>query len=298
MNETKRFIVIDSNSVLHRAFHALPPLSTKKGEMVNAVYGFLLVFFKAVKEFKPDFMAACFDVPGLTFRHKEFKEYKAKRPATPENLSCQFSRMKEVLSAFGVPVFERSGFEADDIIGTVTKITEDRRDLPGVEIIIISGDADNFQLVDSKTKVYFLKRGVKDIVLYDKNLVEEKYGGLRPEQLLDFRALKGDPSDNIPGVPGVGEKTAISLIKEFGSLEKIYEDIFLVKEKLREILSKNKEAAFLSKKLSEIQRNAPFDFDLDKCAWGNRDRQRVEKIFNELEFYSLIERLDFLDHAR
>ena len=152
MNETKRFIVIDSNSVLHRAFHALPPLSTKKGEMVNAVYGFLLVFFKAVKEFKPDFMAACFDVPGLTFRHKEFKEYKAKRPATPENLSCQFSRMKEVLSAFGVPVFERSGFEADDIIGTVTKITEDRRDPPGGEIIIISGDADNFHIVDSKNK--------------------------------------------------------------------------------------------------------------------------------------------------
>lgn len=293
MPEGKRLVIIDSNSVLHRAFHALPLLSTKKGEIVNAVYGFLLVFLRVVKEFKPDFMAACFDVPGLTFRHKEFKEYKAKRPPTPENLSLQFSRTKEVLSAFNVPVFEQPGFEADDIIGTITKRAGEEQGLPGVEIII-SGDADNFQLVDSKTRVYFLKRGVKDIVLYDEKLVEEKYGGLRPQQLLDFRALKGDASDNIPGVPGIGEKTAIGLIKEFGTLESIYENLALVRAKTQALLIKNKESAFLSKKLAEIIRNVPLNFDLDKCVWGNYDRQRVEEIFNELEFYSLIGKLDFL----
>ncbi|MEK7503453.1 MAG: PIN domain-containing protein, partial [Patescibacteria group bacterium] len=164
--EKKRLIIIDSNSVIHRAFHALPPLTTKKGEVVGAVYGFLLVFLKAIKEFRPDFVAACFDVKGPTFRHEKYEQYKAKRPKAPPELYLQIPMVKDVLKNFGVTVYEKQGFEGDDLIGTIAKLSP-------IETIIISGDSDNFQLVDSKTKVYSLRKGVKDTVLYDEALVVE-----------------------------------------------------------------------------------------------------------------------------
>ena len=190
--ETKRLIIIDSNSIIHRAYHALPRLTTKKGELVNAVYGFLLVFFKAIREFQPDYIAACFDFPGPTFRHKKFKEYKAKRPPTPKDLVSQIPKVKEILDAFSVLIFEKEGFEADDIIGTISCLVSRKQVLPEIETIILSGDLDILQLVDSKTKVYTLRKGVKDVVLYDENLVKEKFQGLTPEQILDFKALRGD----------------------------------------------------------------------------------------------------------
>ncbi len=204
MKQQKQLIIIDSNSVIHRAFHALPPLTTKKGEIVNAVYGFLLVFFKAVKEFKPDFIAACFDFPAPTFRHKKFKDYKAKRPVAPKELYSQIPIVKEVLGVFNVSVFEKQGFEADDIIGTISEKFPKKQVLPEVEIVILSGDLDTLQLVNKNTKVYLLKKGVKNTVLYDETLVKERYSGLNPEQLVDLRALRGDPSDNIPGIIGIG----------------------------------------------------------------------------------------------
>ena len=288
MNTKKRLIIIDSNSIIHRAFHALPPLTTKNGQMVNAVYGFLLVFFKAVKDFKPDYMAACFDFPAPTFRHKKYKEYKAKRVKAPPELYEQIPKIKEVLSAFNIQIFEKEGFEADDIIGTIANAAAP------AEAIILSGDTDNFQLIDSRVKVYNLRKGVKDTVLYDENLVKEKYQGIGPEQLLDFRALKGDPSDNIPGAAGIGEKTAIGLIKEFGNLENIYDNLALIKEKTRDLLLKNKEQAFLSRELSAIYKSVPVSFNLADCRWPDYDRTKAKNILLKYEFYSLVGRLDML----
>jgi len=291
VNEKKKLIIIDSNSIIHRAYHALPPLTTKKEELVNAVYGFLLVFFKAIREFQPDFIAATFDFPAPTFRHKKYKEYKAKRPPAPEELYQQIPKVKEVLEAFNVPIFEKEGFEADDIIGTIAHLAPKRQIIPEVETIILSGDLDVLQLINPKTKIYSLRKGVKDIILYDEDLVKEKYGGLMPEQLLDFKALKGDPSDNIPGVPGIGEKTAVELIKEFGSLENLYQNLAKLKPKLKESLLFQKEQAFLSKELAEIKTNVPIDFNLKKCQWGKYNQKKIIGILKNYEFQTLIKRL-------
>lgn len=294
----KRFIIIDGNSVLHRAYHALPPLTTKKGELVNAVYGFLLVFFKAIKEFQPDFIAATFDLPSPTFRHIKFKAYKATRPKTPEELLRQLTKIKEVLRVFNISIFEKKGIEADDVIGVLAKLAQGQRIFPIVETIILSGDLDTLQLVNPQTKVYTLRKGVKDTILYDENKVSERYGGLTPSQLPDFKALKGDPSDNIPGVMGIGEKTAIYLIKEFGSLENLYQELERkterankLKTKTREVLLQFKEQAFLSKMLAVIRINEQIDFNLQECQWKEYDRKKIIKLFKELEFHSLINRL-------
>ncbi len=291
MADKKRLIVIDSNSIIHRAFHALPPLTTKKGEVVGAVYGFLLVLFKAIKEFQPDFVAATFDVPGPTFRHEKYKEYKAKRPKAPEELYQQISKVKEVLKSFDVKIFEKQGFEADDIIGTIAKLAPKKQVIPEIETIILSGDSDTLQLIDTHTKTYALRKGVKDTVLYDKKMVEERYQGLTPKQLIDFKALKGDPTDNIPGVPGIGEKTATGLIKEFGTLENLYQNLDDVKSKTREILIQNKEQAFFSRDLVEINKSVPLDFNLRECHWGDYDKEKATQVLKNFDFYSLISRL-------
>jgi len=294
----KRLIIIDSNSLIHRAYHALPPLTTKTGELVNAVYGFLLVLFKAIKEFQPEYIAACFDLPAPTFRHKEFKEYKAKRPPAPEELYSQIPKVKEVLEAFSVKIFEKEGFEADDIIGTIAHLAPRKQIMPEIETIILSGDLDALQLVNPHTKVYILRKGVKDTVLYDENLIREKYQGLNPEQLDDFKGLKGDASDNVPGVTGIGEKTAMKLIKEFATLENLYQNLKentekakKVKPKIRETLLKYEEQARFSKSLIQIKKEAPIDFNLGKCQWQHYDKEKVIHFLKNLEFYSLIERL-------
>jgi DNA polymerase-1 len=287
----KRLVIIDSNSLIHRAFHALPPLTTKKGELVNAVYGFLSVFIKTVKEFNPDFIAACFDLPAPTFRHKKFKEYKAKRPPTPEGLVSQIPKVKKVLSAFKVPILEKEGFEADDIIGTISAQFAKKQDL---EIIILSGDLDNFQLVDNNTQVYFLKTGVKNTILYDKKLVKEKYSGLSPKQLIDFRALKGDVSDNIPGVKGIGEKTAIDLLKKFGTIEQLYKQLEKdknIKPRVRELLKKQKEQAFVSKDLAKIRTDVPISFALKQSEWKRYDKNEALAVLQNFEFQTLMKRL-------
>jgi len=293
----KRLVIIDSNSVLHRAYHALPPLTTKKGELVNAIYGFLLVFFKAIKEFQPNYIAATFDFPAPTFRHQKFKEYKAKRPPAPEEFYQQIPKVKEVLEAFEVPVFEKEGFEADDIIATIATLAPRKQVFPEIEIVILSGDLDTLQLVSSRIKVYSLRKGVKDVVLYGESEVEKKYG-ISPRQLLDFKALRGDPSDNIPGVTGVGEKTAAGLLLNFRSLENLYKELDENSERakklnprLRETLLKYKEQAFFSKTLAQLKKDVPIDFNFKKCHWGRYDREKAAKILKSLDFYSLISRL-------
>lgn len=296
--EKKRLIVIDANSVIHRAYHALPKLTSKSGQVVNAVYGFLLVFFKAIKDFHPDYVAAAFDVPGLTFRHKRYGGYKAKRPKAPEDLYPQFPRVKEILSSFSVPVFGKEGFEADDIIATISSKAPKKQVLPRLETVIISGDRDVLQLVDGKTKVYMLRKGVKDIVLYDGEAVREKYAGLIPEQLLSYKSLRGDPSDNIPGVTGVGEKTATDLILKFGDLDNLYNELEKKSEKaktikpnLKETLLKYKDQAFLSRDLARLEKNVPLDFNLKDSKWGNFDRENVIKTLISLGFNSLIDKI-------
>lgn len=302
MSDKKRLIIIDSNAIIHRAFHALPPLATKKGEIVNAVYGFLLFFLKSLKEFKPDYIAAAFDVPGKTFRHQEYKEYKANRPKAPDELYEQIPKVKEILRAFDIEIFEKEGYEADDLIGTISKQAAKKQAFPPIETIVLSGDMDILQLVDKNTKAYALKRGIKDAVLYDREKVEEKYQGLIPEQLTDFKALRGDPSDNIPGVTGIGEKTAISLLKNFGSLDNLYKEIEeksekagKIKDSLRDKLLEYKEQAFISKSLAQIRQDAPIEFNLEKCLQKGYDKEKIAEIFEAYEFKSLIPRLAELD---
>jgi len=298
MNGGKRLIIIDSNSLIHRAYHALPPLTTKKGELVSAVYGFLLVFLKAVREFQPNFITAVFDFPAPNFRHKKFKEYKAKRPPAPAELYQQIPKVKEILEEFKVAIFEKEGYEADDIIGTIAKLASQEQVFPKIEIIILSGDLDALQLVNSQTKVYTCKKGVKDTVLYDEKQVKERYQGLEPSQLLDFKSLKGDPSDNIPGVPGVGEQTAIWLINEFGTLDGLYQEIERgtdksqkINKRIRKLLEDYKDQAFLSRELIKIERNTPINFHLNNCALKVYDKEKIIKLFKILEFHSLIEKL-------
>ena len=296
--EKKRLIIIDSNAVIHRAFHALPLLTTKKGELVNAIYGFLLVFFKAIKEFQPDFVVATFDFPAPTFRHEKYKPYKATRKKAPQELYDQIPKIKEILESFNIQIFETQGFEADDLIGTISNAAPEKQILPEIETIILTGDLDALQLVDKNTKVYALRKGLKDTVLYDKEKVKEKYDGLIPEDLVDYKGLRGDPSDNIPGVPGVGEKTAIFLIKEFGTLENLYKELEensdkagKIKESLRKKLLDYKEQAFISKMLAEINKNVPIEFDLGKCRWPGYNKDRVIHLFKNYEFQTLINRL-------
>jgi len=289
MNDKKILIILDSNSLLHRAYHALPHLTTKKGELVNAIYGFLLVLFKTIREFEPDYISACFDTPQPTFRHQTFKEYKAKRPPTPEDLSPQISKLKEVLKIFNIQTFEKEGFEADDIIATISKLAHQQQIAPKLETIVLSGDLDTLQLIDDYTKVYFLKKGVKETILYDKNRVQERYGVSAP-QLLDFKALIGDPSDNIPGVPSIGEKTATRLIQQFNNLENLYQKL-PSQEKLKTKLLEFQKQVFLNKTLVKLDKDVAIDFNLKECQRKEYNREKVIQLLKELEFQSLINRL-------
>ncbi len=288
----KRLIIIDSNALLHRAFHALPPLTNKKGQPTGAVYGFLLTLFKAIKDLKATHIVATFDTPKPTFRHIKFKEYKAHRIATPDGIVSQIPITKEVLESFNIPVFSKEGFEADDLIATIAKKNESE-----AEVFIVSGDLDNLQLVDQKIKVYTLGKGIKDSVLYDEQKVVERFG-VKPEQMNDFKALTGDASDNVPGVPGIGKTTAAQLIQEYGSIKNLYDemttDTAVLKPKIKEALKNNKESAFLSLELVETKKDVDLDFNLESCKFGNFDKEKVKIIFNELGFYSLIDRLSNL----
>ncbi len=291
----KRLIVIDANAIIHRAFHALPPLKTKKGELVNAIYGFLLAFFKTIKEFKPDYIVAAFDFPAPTFRHQKYKLYKANREKAPDELYAQIPKVKKVLEDFNIRIFEKKGFEADDLIGTIAKTACKKQIYPRLETIILTGDMDALQLVDKNIKVYALRKGVKDTVLYDEDGVKEKYDGLSPKQLIDFKALRGDPSDNIPGVKGIGEKTAISLIKQFGSLDNIYDELGNISDPLKRKLEDSKEQAYVSRMLGQIKLDVPLDFNLEKSLWKDYNKDKMLKVLKKYGFKTLIQRLSEKD---
>lgn len=293
----KRLVIIDAHSIIYRAFHALPPLTTKKGELVNAVYGFLLVLFRVIKEFHPEFIVACFDTQAPTFRHEQFKEYKAQRPPAPEGLLKQIPKVKEALKYFNIVISSEEGYEADDLIGTIAKkFSEKSANLS--EIIILSGDSDMLQLVGEKRKVCLIRTGVKDLALYDKEKVKEKYQGLAPDQVADFKALKGDPTDNIPGVAGIGEKTAIDLLLKFGDIKRLYvglkknsQTAKLLKPRVKDLLLQNKEKAFLSKELAEIKTDVPLKINLDELSWRSYDKTALVKFLQDQEFHSLISRI-------
>jgi len=284
----KRLIIIDSNALLHRSFHALPPLATKTGQETGAVYGFLLTLFKAINDLKAEYIVACFDTKMPTFRHEMFKDYKAQRPVTPSGIITQIPIAKEILQTFKIPVFAKEGVEADDLIATICAKT------PNIEIYIVSGDLDNLQLVNENIKVYTLGRGIKDTVIYDINKVRERFG-VEPEQMVDFKALTGDPSDNIPGVEGIGKKTAAEIIQKYGSIKNLYEELLtdtaVLKPKVKEMLKKNKESALMSRELSQMKNDVDIDFKIEDCKFGNFDKNQVEKKLYQLEFNSLINRL-------
>jgi DNA polymerase-1 len=286
--QREKLLIIDGNALIHRSFHALPPsLLTKEGELVNAVYGFTAFLLKAIKEQKPTYVALTLDKKGPTFRHLEYKEYKATRTKAPDELYAQFGRVKQVAATLGVPLYELDGFEADDLIGTIAKNVGDQ-----VDTIIVTGDMDTLQLVDDTTFVYAMSRGLSDSVLYDELAVKAKYG-FGPERLIDYKGLRGDPSDNIPGVKGIGEKTASDLIADFGPLENIYKNLESdkIKPRIRELLLANEATAILSKKLATIHREAPITFDLERARWGQIDENQAVALFSELEFRSLLPKL-------
>ncbi|MDD4271637.1 MAG: DNA polymerase I [Patescibacteria group bacterium] len=285
-----KFMIIDGNALIHRSFHALPPLTTKTGEIINAAYGFTAVLIKALKEFKPEYVALTLDRKEKTFRHEQFKDYKATRVKAPDELYAQIPRVKEIARGFNIPIFELAGFEADDLIGTLANKVDS-----AVEKIIVTGDMDTMQLINGHTKVFTMKRGLTDSVVYDEKAVKERYG-LKPDQMIDFKALRGDPSDNIPGVKGIGEKTATELLQNFKTLDGVYKNVDSkkIKDRVRELLVQHKNNALMSKDLATIKCDAPIEFDLDEARFGQFDQEKLAKLFNELEFRSLLPRLQGL----
>ncbi len=282
----KILVLLDGNALIHRAYHALPPLTTSKGETVQAVYGFAMTLLSVLEKFHPEYIAATFDLEGPTFRDDMYAEYKATRSAAPDDLYAQIPRVKDLVRAFNIPIYELPGFEADDIIGTLAKQSETE----DIDVIIVTGDSDELQLVTPRVKVFMLRKGIKDIALYDEAAVIAKYG-FGPALIPDYKGLAGDTSDNIPGVAGVGQKTATTLIQEFGTLENIYAHIAEVKESVRKKLEADQKNAFLSKELGTIHREAPVTLDLSACVTRDYDRQVVTGLFQELGFFSLIKRV-------
>lgn len=283
----KTLMVIDGNSLIHRAFYALPLLTTKDGIYTNGAYGFLAMLHKLREDYPIDYICVAFDKKGPTFRHQAFEEYKGTRQSTPNELSQQFPIIREILTAMNIAQLEIDGYEADDIAGTLSKYGEENN----LNVILVTGDKDYLQLASDTTKVLLTKKGITELKEYDQDIFIEEYG-ITPKQLIDLKGLMGDKSDNIPGVPGIGEKTGIKLLKEFGSLENLFEKIHQVSgKKTRETLSSNKDSAFLSKKLAEIIRTVPLEFSLEDLKAKEPDWERLKEIYIKLEFNSLLSKL-------
>ena len=282
-----RLMLLDSNGLIYRGYHALPPLTTSKGELVNAVFGFCSILLRGIQDLQPEYVAACFDLPGPTFRHEQFADYKATRAPMPDDLRSQFPKVREVVAALRIPVYEMAGYEADDVIGTITRDMDAR----GIDTTVVTGDMDMLQIVTEHTRLMTTRQGVDSTVYYDTAKIWERFE-LRPNQMIDYKALKGDPTDNIPGIPGVGEKTAAKLVGEFGSLEGIYERLGEVKpDKLRFKLVEAHDQVFASRELSRIICDLPISLDLDAAHLSDYDRAEVVRLFREFEFRTLIDRL-------
>lgn len=302
MKEKKRLVVLDSHAILHRAYHAIPDFSSSKGEPTGALYGLSSVILKLLNDLKPDYIVAARDLPGKTHRHDKFEAYKAKRMKADEELVVQLGRAPVVFEGFGIPLYEAPGFEADDIIGTIVQQMKERDD---VTVIVASGDMDTLQLVSPKVKVYTMRKGITDTVLYDEDAVKGRYG-FGPEHVVDYKALRGDPSDNIPGIRGIGEKTATELVKAFGSIEQMYATLqkspakfdAVVKPRIVELLKTGEQDAIFSKEIATIHSEAPITFSLPEKEWTLADNaESIAKMCDELEFRSLKERVRALAGA-
>ncbi len=290
----ERLMLLDGNGLIYRGYFALPPLTTSRGELVNAVFGFCSIVLRGFQDIRPDYVAVAFDLSGPTFRHERFADYKATRLRMPDDLRDQFPKVREVVRALRIPVYELAGYEADDVIGTLTVQAE--RD--GLDTTIVTGDLDMLQLVTDRTRLMTTRSGVQNTVIYDPARIDERYG-LQPAQMIDFKALKGDSTDNIPGVPGVGEKTAAKLIQTWGSLEGVFEHVAEVTpEKLRVALTEARERVLESRELMTIVRDLPVELDLPAARLGDYDREEVVRLFREYEFRTLIERLPGLTGER
>lgn len=288
----KKLLILDSNSILNRAFYGVRYLSAKDGTPTNAIYGFLNILLKLIKEQEPDYICAAFDVKAPTFRHKQYEGYKAQRKPMPEGLAAQMPLAKDVLRAMGVTILEKEGYEADDIIGTVARLCEESE----ISCFIATGDKDDLQLASDKTKVILTvtKSGYNETIIYDDKAVKEKYH-VTPTEFIDVKALMGDPSDNIPGVKGVGEKTAISLIEKHHSIEYIYENIdgIGLKGAMLQKMKDGREMAFMSKELATINRNTPIEFNAEECVFdGFENNGELYEILKRLELNSIIKKLD------
>ena len=286
-NKKDKLMVIDGNSLLHRAFYALPLLSTKDGIYTNGVYGFLTMLYRIREEHDVDYLCVAFDKKGPTFRHEAFDEYKANRQSTPGELAQQFPILKEILSAMNIAQLELDGYEADDIAGTLSKIGEEE----DMEVILVTGDRDYLQLSSDKTKVLITRKGITELEEYDRKKIIEEYG-ITPEQFIDLKGLMGDKSDNIPGVPGIGEKTGIKFLKQFGNMENLYENIEDVRgKKTKESLIEHKAIAFLSKKLGKIIRNVPLDISLEEIKVQDPNWEKLANLYDTFEFKSLLSKI-------
>ena len=288
----KKLLILDSNSILNRAFYGVRYLSAKDGTPTNAIYGFLNILLKLIKEQEPDYICAAFDVKAPTFRHKQYEGYKAQRKPMPEGLAAQMPLAKDVLRAMGVTILEKEGYEADDIIGTVARLCEESE----ISCFIATGDKDDLQLASDKTKVILTvtKSGYNETIIYDDKAVKEKYH-VTPTEFIDVKALMGDPSDNIPGVKGVGEKTAMSLIEKHHSIEYIYENIddIGLKGAMLQKMKDGREMAFMSKELATINRNTPIEFNAEECVFdGFENNGELYEILKRLELNSIIKKLD------
>ncbi|MBI3397320.1 hypothetical protein HY045_02485 [Candidatus Woesebacteria bacterium] len=280
-----KLVLIDGNAILHRAFHALPPLTTRNGEAVNAIYGLVSMLLKVIQDLKPTHLALVFDEKEKTFRQIEYPEYQANRPPMEEDLSSQFDKARKFLDAARIPIYSMPGYEADDVIGTIsagqTKVDE---------VIIVTGDRDILQLVNNKIKVFMPVLGLTNAKLFGPLEVAEKMG-VGPEKIIDYKALVGDPSDNYPGVPGIGPKTAITLLIKYGNLDEIYNNLNEISVGFKDKLEKGKDSGYLSRKLATIVRNVPIDFDYKQCSKWQLDNQKVLNLFEEFGFRTLTDRI-------
>ena len=287
MNNGKKFILVDGQGLLYRAFYALPQLTTTYGQVINAVYGFTMILIRLLEEEKPNYMAITFDTPVPTFRHKKFKEYKAHRKKMPDELICQIPLVREIINNYNIATCSKEGYEADDVIGTLAKEAEKRN----CNTIIVTGDKDAFQLVSLHTKIMITVKGVTEVKIYDEEGVKKKFG-VGSEKIVDILALKGDVSDNIPGVPGIGEKTALTLIKEFGSIENILNNTDKISKKsLREQIKKYEDQINMSKMLATIVREVPIEYDFDSFKVKLPNYEELWKIFKKLEFKNLLKKI-------
>jgi DNA polymerase-1 len=286
MPKRDRLVLVDGSAVFHRGYHALPPLSNSQGRPTNATLGYATILLKVLADLKPKYVIVTWDKSSDTFRKDMYPEYKAHRKKQPDDLYAQIPDTREVTEALGIPWSELAKYEADDIIGTLGRQAEQQ----GLETIIVTGDKDEFQLIDENTKVYTMRRGFTDTVIYDLAALHDRYG-VTPRQFIDLKALQGDSSDNIPGVPGVGEKTAKDLITTYGSLDEVYKNLDQLKGKLKERLEENKDLAYLSLTLSTIVCDAPVKLELKPAILGQYDKQHIHDLFRKLEFKSLLTKL-------